>query len=810
MKTKLKNTLNEKDVENIYREEILKNTSSEAKITSPHNTDGILQAKNVKTLLEFKYDIGLKSKINQSSVLIQCLYYIKKFEQAGEKLPSTLFVGDKNECFALHTNSIIKYMKEDIDWTIAPSTASKNNPQLLKAMVDDTDILPFVYDVDENFSIKEVLGKIKNLSDNIVRKIRVTKFNISSVFNYFNENVLGATNLNTNQKANLFIQVIINPESNFLNPNRKNELVSKSYGKVRVNSNQFKSFFKHFNGEDYSPKQKEELTGIVDRLVEDTIRRSKGEFFTPSNFVAKAHEYIASVYGENWRNEFVVWDNSWGTGNLTRDYIFKELYASTLEQSDIDTANQMGYNPNAIKFQFDFLNDPDSKLPKGLQDALKEGKKILFLMNPPYAGTSSFKTEGGRKNNVSKTKVGGKMRATREWGRSTQQLYAQFFYRIYEYQKTNKNIHIGVFCPPLYLTGGSFDKFRGKFFSEFGFEKGFLFQASHFSDVSAEWGINFAVFSNSPNDKKEFEHEVISLSETSFELEYEQIKIFYNTDDSVKASYWVRQPLRKIKKEDKIESLKLSSALNVRDKNPGLLSKYNMGYFFNKSNNIDSNNQNVSLLTSFYSDAHGLEINKENFKRCNALFTARKSIKRNWENSKDEYLAPNEDHPKYKQFEADSLVYSLFNNSSQQSSLRQIDYKGKKWDIKNEFFWLNREKVMELADKKGNNEVYQDAKYSDERYMYTKIKENEKLMSNKAKEVLDMANELYIEGFKYRDIMNEEHPDYHLNTWDAGYAQLKLVWQKFLPEKFKTFRDLYNEWSDELVPVIYELGFLKK
>lgn len=805
LKTKLEKSLNEKDVENIYREEILNNTKK-AVITSPFNTDGLMKANNVRTLLEFKYDVNLKSKLSQSSVLIQCLYYIKKFEQAGEKLPSTIFVGDKNECFALHTNSVIKYLNEDIDWTIAPSSAHNHNAPLLKAMVDDTDILPFVYDIDEHFDIREVLQRIKDLSDNIVRKILVTKNNITTVFNYFNENVLEKSDLTTNQKANLFIQIIINPESNFLNPQRKNQLITKSYGKVKVNSRQFKSFFKHFDGEDYSPRQKEELTGIVDRLIEDTVRRNKGEFFTPTSFVDLAHEYLTDVYGEDWRERFVVWDNSAGTNNLTRDYKFKELYTSTLEQSDIDTSNQMGYNPGAVKFQFDFLNDPDSKLPQGLQEAINGGKEILFLINPPYARSAA----NGKNNTISKgtanTVVGEEMRATKKWGSSTSQLYAQFLYRIWKYQQKNKNIHIGIFCKPNYLTGGSFDKFRSEFFNNFGFEKGFLFQASHFSSVSTQWGINFAIFSNKVNNmKREFKHDLIDVNEDSFELEIKGIKNIYNIDIKNSLTRWMP-------KNDKTDTFpKLSSSLMVRETKWGSeLPEGSFGTLVSNSNAVYKNSESVYLINGGTTENVGKHfVNKENFLKTTALFTARKTIKGNWINDKDEYLAPNEEHPKYRQFELDSLIYSLFNSSSQQSSLRQVDYKGKKWDIKNEFFWLSTEKIMELADENGDNEVYQDAKYSKERYMYELIEKHYDEFSPKAKEILDMATKMLVDSFKFRSMINEEHPEYHLNTWDAGYAQLKLIWGKYMEKDFKEFRKTYNEWSEELTPLIYELGFLK-
>lgn len=72
-----------------------------------------------------------------------------------------------------------------------------------------------------------------------------------------------------------------------------------------------------------------------------------------------------------------------------------------------------------------------------------------------------------------------------------------------------------------------------------------------------------------------------------------------------------------------------------------------------------------------------------------------------------------------------------------------------------------------------------------------------------------MGTELLKKTFPYREILNEENPEYHLNNWDIGYAQVKLLSQKFFPEEHKAFRDKYNEWSDSLVPMVYELGFLK-
>lgn len=61
-------------------------------------------------------------------------------------------------------------------------------------------------------------------------------------------------------------------------------------------------------------------------------------------------------------------------------------------------------------------------------------------------------------------------------------------------------------------------------------------------------------------------------------------------------------------------------------------------------------------------------------------------------------MVPNTEHPDYAQWQSDCIVYSLFNSKSQQSSLRSVYYNGKDWDIYNEFFWLSRNRMLQLAE----------------------------------------------------------------------------------------------------------------
>jgi hypothetical protein len=195
---------------------------------------------------------------------------------------------------------------------------------------------------------------------------------------------------------------------------------------VRVKPTMYKAFFTLYK-ETHNPLELREITANKDRLLQEVHRRRTGAFFTPSLWVDEAHKMIAEQFGADWKEKYVVWDCSCGTLNLTRDYKFKELYCSTLDQSDLDLATLRGYNPEAVKFQFDFLNDDETKLPDGLKKALAENKPIIFLNNPPY-GTGSA-VNGMYKKNIALNNVNKEMLAA-NIGASAQQLYAQFLYRM--------------------------------------------------------------------------------------------------------------------------------------------------------------------------------------------------------------------------------------------------------------------------------------------------------------------------------------------------------------------------------------------
>jgi hypothetical protein len=565
------------------------------------------------------------------------------------------------------------------------------------------------------------------------------------------------------------------------------------------NVESYNSFVTEFS-RTYTPKQKHIFTAILDRLIEDTTRRKQGEFFTPTIWVNKSYEYIASVYGDDWKEKYVVWDCAWGTGNLTRDYKFKELYVSTLNQSDIDTANQMGYNPEATKFQFDFLNDSYEKLPEGLRKAIESGCKIIVLINPPYGRANGESKLGTISKGGTTTKISELMKGEK-YGGASSQLYAQFLYNLMKLGVSN----ICVFSKSLYKTSETYKVFRKEFYSNYKFDGGFLFKCSEFADVSDSWAVDFSMFSKG---KQYGETNMDVLINNNFRIEKISEKLLSSTDNKITLSDWAKNT-----KESVIDFPKLSSALLIKETNYGFgkpISSF--ATLVSNANNVAKNANSVYIVNGGVGENVGkIYINPTTFTKSCCVFSSRKLIKGNWLNDKDEYFAPNEENEKFEQFSIDSSIISLFNNSSEQSSLRQITYKDQLWDVKNEFFWMSKNEMTGLANQNNYTELYNDARTDLDRYVHTLLFGEEGIydqLSDEAKDVLDSATNLVRLSFGRR--RNFADDTNHLNSWDAGYAQLKLLWKEYYPEQFKEFREKYKVLEDKMRPMVYELGFLVK
>lgn len=510
----------ERDVERAYSSEI-ERLGYKFISTNGQKVDGILTGlynnKLEYAIAEFKYDVNLKDRPQRSKLLLQPSIYLYRMSKSRSSIPPSLIIADKNCCFSIDSQPLrdllFKHASSNkvdyMDWEeggIAPSNAYKKKPEVVKLINDSDSIInPLIY----NISNPEV--ELKDIIEGVVEKyntnkstITITTKNIISVYSTFKNSVV---NIKSEKKENesetefdnrlihVFFDILTDEETTTLNEKNNGVLINRGI-KLHVFGDQYHSFKKTYCEHEYKSDELSELVASKDILIDGMNRRRTGAFFTPNIWVGKAHEMIAEQFGEDWKEKYIVWDCASGTNNLTMGVgKFFELYNSTLEQGDIDTVKNMKYE--GTNFEFDFLNDNIENLPNELKKVFAENKPILFLINPPYgtacSGITHSKIE--HKSTISINKINNIMKENKI-GACSQQLYAQFLYRIVmlkEYYKL-KRVEICIFCPPLFMSGEGYEKFREVFYKHFNFKDGMLFRASSFSDVSGEFGISFTVW----------------------------------------------------------------------------------------------------------------------------------------------------------------------------------------------------------------------------------------------------------------------------------------------------------------------------
>jgi len=298
------------------------------------------------------------------------------------------------------------------------------------------------------------------------------------------------------------------------------------------------------------------------------------------------------------------------------------------------------------------------------------------------------------------------------------------------------------------------------------------------------------------------------LTSDNFGVKKNGVKLIYNLDNKKSLSKWMRTSKIKLTKS----VLPLTNGINLPSNTKGFKGPENfIGYLHEHSNNVQYNTKGVGMYTSIFSGAHGLYVTDDNFSRTCVGFSARRVIVSDWMNQKDEYCEPNNENENFNEFENDSVIHSLFNNASFQTSLRNIFSDEKEWSVTNEFFWMSKNEMTELANQNNYTELYNDARTDSDRYVHTLLFGEEGIynqLSDEAKDVLDSASNLVRLSLEMR--RNFADDTNHLNSWDAGYAQLKLLWKEYYPVQFKEFRAKYKVLEDKMRPMVYELGFLLK
>ncbi|MBS5951078.1 MAG: hypothetical protein KIC47_12305 [Clostridium sp.] len=819
----IKNATEERDIELVYKNNISTSLRNSI-IKYPFKCDGYLEEnlmyddirKVLRLIMEFKYGLDFNNSIDRAKVLVQVIFYLKQFNLRTNRdymdMPNVILAGDKTTCFVISSSDVEMYLERNLDWSTAPSEAPNKYKDLTFEISNNKSINLIIFNIDKSFKFENVVRDIKRLIIEIKTKFKVTEANLLETYDYFIERIIkDPSKYSASDLVQCFIDTIIGEAE--ISKKKDSKFIAKKDRRIEIDSYRYQQFEEEYSVK-YSIEEKNSFISMKDRLTEDTKRRFNGEFFTPTIWTNEVQKQLSYVFGPNWREEYVVWDCAWGTGNLTRDYYFKELYCSTIDKVDLELGDN--YNRNSQKFVYDFLNDNpellifnevnNSLIPLSLYNALRNNKKIIFLINPPFGEGSNGKQNGKKsKDGIANTKIKSMMEKE-GFKNSSQQLYIQFLYRILKLKQVFNldNLSIGVFTPTLFLSGERSEKFRETFLENFKFEKGIVFNASYFSNVSSEWGIGFSIWTSGENkEENNFKFLIKELNDKG-KIETSGEKTIYNLEPKEKLSSWIKDK----KSNSKVETITLKSAITL-DKKTRMVDKDAIGFLMNDSNNVYANTQGVYILSAPVTrHVKTTAITRENYKQCCSLFAARKVIKSNWLNQKDNYIISNINHSKYKEFENDSIIYSIFANESGASSLRNVKVEDKSFNIINEMFFMSIKDIQNLANINNNEMIYRDCiRYSKERFIYEELEKLE--FSEEGELILKTARNLVVESFKYRDEFNKYHPKYNINTCDSGWYQIKFMLTKYMKEELELFEDMVKNLEDKMRSLVYELGFLK-
>ncbi len=545
------------------------------------------------------------------------------------------------------------------------------------------------------------------------------------------------------------------------------------------NKETYQQFWKRYK----RPPIKEFQNYIIERrdlLVPQDIRERKGAFFTPRQWVELSQKYLCDLLGENWQEEYFIWDCAAGTGNLLAGLTNKyNIWASTLDQADVKVMHdRINHGANLLEnhvFQFDFLNDEFSKLPQGLQDIINDEqkrKKLIIYINPPYAEVSS-KAEKG-KVGVNQTKTHTKYGSI--LGTAGRELFAQFLIRIYS---ELNGVTLAEFSTLKILQGSAFLSLKEHFQAKL--EKIFLAPADTFDNVKGQFPIGFKIWNT--NKKEVFENVIADI--------YDKNANFIGTKGiySLNKNQYINKFIS-IYKATKENNIGFMDGINGND-----FQHNNIVYVLNTKEQLPN--------------PRGIWINKDNLIPVSIYFSVRKAIEANWLNDRDQFLNPNNNWKADKEFQNDCLTFTLFSNNIQTKFgvNHWIPFTENEVNAKEKFesnFMTDFIKGKIKPEQKNEGQLFSEE---------TIRNDNKPLVfSEEATEVFNAGRELWKYYHQHKDInVNAALYDIKLHFQgrnDKGRMNAKSTDDKYT-ELIGDLRQKLNLLADKIAPKVYEYEFLK-
>ena len=767
-------------------------------------------------LFEFKYDRTMATLDGKARTLAQALYYCHRFYKEGELIPEYICIASKKgaclfESHFFETIYTSENMNNEFIWTGEPSNPNELLVNRLKTISEVNETYTYNYFEDADLiEFCEDLSRILN-GRGRVSKQHITPRNIEKVWTIWSNHFEEYVRNDRKHKPTFYFYVDIQENRTYVvEESGKNSRICFVFDNengdskiVQIPTVEYQNFWNRFKKlEDRNII--ESILQKIYRLENTDVKKFQGMFYTPRELARNGLAYLEDALGQEfWKDgEWRIWDMCAGTGNLEYDFpedLIQKCYLSTLENDEVRYCKDLFPTAKAI-FQYDYLNDDvdalkvsliqefdQHKLPSILQDDLKNPNiKWLIFINPPYAEASENKASGvKRKTGVNDSKICEWMKDAGH-GKAGHELYFQFLFRIFQEFPLSQTI-LAMFSTPKYINGTYGESLRNSVFHG-EYLGGFVMNSKKFSQCKGKFPICFAIWDLASDM-------LIQNQDIVFDI-YDNVltgtKHFTDPEKTINEWFVREKNTRIFVPFSSAITEKAQTSNDVRDR----VYEDFLGYL--ASGSPDVQNNNFTCIMSTPTGGHiGTSINEKNIEKAFVINAVRNLIVSNWLNNKDTNSVPNDNITD--EFFKDCMIYSLFSDSNQTASIRNVSYKGQSYNVVNNFFPFKKSD-LNISSR------------FDDSFVSKMIDVNS--MSKEAKDVYDAAKLVYKYFFKHIDEFDLTKFRIDKIDYKVGWYQIRKAMQnQNVPEidsLLKKVRDKVNLLGEKIVPLIYEYGFLSK
>ena len=737
----------------------------------------------------------------------QLLVYVRAAQKRGEPIPAFLGVMDRTKAAIMPTEHALPiFADKNIEWPKSGSAAGKELAAQIAPYVETHYV---VYDI-ANHAQEFIDAVTSAIKEGRIIRTPITPDNLRQVFDKWVDMVGGE--LGTVNPADLAVFFFAD-----IMHDGRNEAMTNLPARLLFNGE--KPVFL-LNGETYElasergyrnfwaiyhrpPEQKHRhyLLERRDSLLPLDEQKFKGAYYTPLHIVDKAYEQLVATLGPNWQDRYIVWDMCAGVGNLEAKHSnLRNVYMSTLDQADVTIMKSNPAFAGATIFQYDYLNDDvtdfgeidyslSNKLPADLRQAIadaKEGKKgakkILVLINPPYAETGAGIGKGDEnKIGVEKTRINGWMREMNV-GYASKELFTQFLVRI---RHELPNATLAMFSTLKYVNSPNFEPFRSVWKAQY--LDGFVVHSRAFDGLEGDFPIGFLVW----DTRKKLSVSEVGVVVVDRHGQFVEEKRYVARPNSSLLNLWMAKT-----PPNGGPALPLSNALKV-SKNPRpkreLLGA--AGYLYASNNDLQHASIETLITSSIYTGGNGggVYLTSDNLWQAAIVFAVRRLIKPTWLNDRDQFLQPSQ--PLTDEFKSDCLIWMLFNGSNLTAGADGLHWNERDWSLTNHF--------IPFAE----GEVGATGRFESD-FMVRQMKGM--TFSPQATAVLDEGRKLW-QRFHAITFPRKIREELKLGRADAGWYQIRKALEQYGDTEltdFDPFKAAYAELGKKLRPMVFELGFL--